>query len=135
MAKQLDFIDRLADYIDSTGLPFTPVNIGYLGTNESMAIMLLPGGDEAIYLDGVRDKTLNIAIQIKNKVKESTFQANNTLNVLFQLLENLNDLESENGSFDFNTMRLTSAPSKIGEDEHFELWETSFQFDLTLYEK
>lgn len=130
IAKELDFIDRLADLIDAYKFPYK-LRIGSLDEGESMAIMTLPGGEEAVYFDGVRDKTLNIAIDIKSK---STIRAYQTLNVLFQLLESLVDLPSQNDSYDFNGITTTNAPNKIGADEHYELWECTFAFDLTIYD-
>lgn len=130
IAKELDFIDRLADLIDAYKFPYK-LRIGSLDEGESMAIMTLPGGEEAVYFDGVRDKTLNIAIDIKSK---STIKAYQTLNVLFQLLESLVDLPSQNDSYDFNGITTTNAPNKIGADEHYELWECTFAFDLTIYD-
>lgn len=130
IAKELDFIDRLADLIDTYRFPYK-LRVGSLDEGESMAIMTLPGGEEAVYFDGVRDKTLNIAIDIKSK---STIKAYQTLNVLFQLLESLVDLPSQNDSYDFNWITTTNAPNKIGADEHYELWECTFAFDLTIYE-
>lgn len=130
IAKELDFIDRLADLIDTYRFPYK-LRVGSLDEGESMAIMTLPGGDEVIYFDGVRDKTLNIAIDIKAK---STIKAYQTLNVLFQLLESLVDLPSQNESYDFNGITTTNAPNKIGADEHYELWECTFAFDLTIYD-
>lgn len=130
IAKELDFIDRLADFIDGYSFPYK-LKVGSLDEDESMAIMTLPGGDEVIYFDGVRDKTINIAIDIKTK---STIQAYQSLNVLFQLLESLVDLPSQNDSYDFNGITTTNAPNKIGQDEHYELWECTFAFDLTIYD-
>lgn len=130
IAKELDFIDRLADLIDAYKFPYK-LRIGSLDESESMAIMTLPGGEEAVYFDGVRDKTLNIAIDIKSK---STIKAYQTLNVLFQLLESLVDLPSQNESYDFNGITTTNVPNKIGADEHYELWECTFAFDLTIYD-
>ena len=130
IAKELDFIDRLADLIDAYKFPYK-LRIGSLDEGESMAIMTLPGGEEAVYFDGVRDKTLNIAIDIKSK---STIKAYQTLNMLFQLLESLVDLPSQNDSYDFNWITTTNAPNKIGADEHYELWECTFAFDLTIYD-
>lgn len=130
IAKELDFIDCLADLIDAYKFPYK-LRIGSLDEGESMAIMTLPGGEEAVYFDGVRDKTLNIAIDIKSK---STIKAYQTLNVLFQLLESLVDLPSQNDSYDFNGITTTNAPNKIGADEHYELWECTFAFDLTIYD-
>lgn len=130
IAKELDFIDRLADLIDAYKFPYK-LRIGSLDESESMAIMTLPGGEEAVYFDGVRDKTLNIAIDIKSK---STIKAYQTLNVLFQLLESLVDLPSQNESYDFNGITTTNAPNKIGADEHYELWECTFAFDLIIYD-
>lgn len=130
IAKELDFIDRLADLIDTYKFPYE-LRIGSLDEGESMAIMTLPGGEETVYFDGVRDKTLNIAIDIKSK---STIKAYQTLNVLFQLLESLVDLPSQNDSYDFNGITTTNAPNKIGADEHYELWECTFAFDVTNYD-
>lgn len=130
IAKELDFIDRLADLIDAYKFPYK-LRVGSLDEGESMAIMTLPGGEETVYFDGVRDKTLNIAIDIKSK---STIKAYQTLNVLFQLLESLVDLPSQNESYDFNGITTTNAPNKIGADEHYELWECTFAFDLTIYD-
>jgi fido (protein-threonine AMPylation protein) len=130
IAKELDFIERLAEFIASYNFPY-PLRVGNLLATESMAIMLLPGGDETVYFDGVRDKQMNIAIDVK---ATSTLKAYQTLNVLFQLLENLNDLPSKNDSYDFNDITTTNAPSQIGKDETFELWECTFAFDLTIYD-
>lgn len=130
MPKQLDFIDRLADLIDAQGLPYK-LYIGLLDKDESMAIMTLPGGQENIYFDGVRDKVINLAIDIKAKSGVKAYQ---TSVYLFQLLENVVDLPSANGSYDFISITTTNAPSKIGADEDFELWETTFAVSLTLYD-
>lgn len=129
MAKELDFIDRLADFIDSYKFPY-PLLVNTLDTNDSMAIMTLPSGEETVFLDGTRDKIINIAIDIK---ASKSVQAYQTLNLLFQLLENVNSLPSQNGSYDFNSITTTNAPSMIGKDEHYELWECTFAFDLTIY--
>lgn len=129
MAKELDFIDRLADFIDSYKFPY-PLLINTLDTSDSMAIMTLPSGEETVFLDGTRDKIINIAIDIK---ASKSVQAYQTLNVLFQLLENVNSLPSQNGSYDFNSITTTNAPSMIGKDERYELWECTFAFDLTIY--
>ena len=113
--KELDFIWRLNDYINTLDL-FARSNVGILKADDSLSVMAMPGGEETVYFDGTRDKNLNIQINAK-----SINQLNciDSLAKIARVLENLpeNAIQSENDSFYFESISVTSPVSVVGQDE------------------
>src|SRR5690606_13831568 len=130
MAKELDFLVQLNQKINSFGL-FAQSTIGLLGPGESISIMIMPGGDETEYFDGSRDKNFNIQINAKSKNQMNCF---NALTTIYQTLETMDDLPSENGSYDFQKITTQSLPSLLEQDEQgFFVYVLSIEAKITIY--
>src|SRR5690606_3768367 len=104
--KELDFIWRLNDYINTLDL-FALSNVGLLEESDSLSVMAMPGGEETIYFDGTRDKNLNVQINAKSKNQLNCIEA---LSKIARVLENLqeNTIKSENDSFYLESISVTS---------------------------
>lgn len=128
---ELDFMDKLNEKINSLSL-YARSRIGLLGTDESLSIMAMPGGTEIEYMDGVRDKDYQVQVNAKSKNQLNCF---NALTAIYQTLENLTELESDNGSFDFQKVTTTSLPSLVMMDEQgFFIYQLSLSAKITIYE-
>ncbi len=124
-------MDKLNQKINSFEL-YTKSRIGLLGTDDSLSIMAMPGGSEIEYMDGVRDKDYQIQVNAKSRDQLNCF---NALTTIYQNLENLTDLESDNGSFDFQKFTTTSLPSLVMMDEQgFFIYQLSLSAKITIYE-
>ncbi|PWU66578.1 minor capsid protein [Gracilibacillus dipsosauri] len=128
---ELDFMVRLNQQINSLNL-YTNSIIGVLEDDESISIMAMPGGSETVFFDGVRDKDYNVQINTKSKNQQNCI---NALTKIYQTLENLNELPSSNGSYDFESISTTSLPSLLMYDENgFFIYELSIVAKITIYE-
>lgn len=128
---ELDFLNRLNDKINSLGL-FARCTIGLLDTGESLSIMAMPGGAETVYMDGIRDKDYQVQVNAKSKSQENCFDA---LTKIYQTLENLDDLPSHNGSYDFQRISVPSLPSLVMMDEDgYFIYQLSLSAKITIYE-
>lgn len=127
---ELDFLERLNEKINSLNL-YAPCTIGLLDAGESLSIMAMPGGDEVVYFDGVRDKDYQVQINAKSARQINCF---NALTTIYQTLENLEDLPSHNGSFDFQKITTQSLPSLLEQDEQgFWVYVLSISAKITIY--
>ncbi|MCM3110683.1 minor capsid protein [Lederbergia lenta] len=104
----MDFLDRLQDKVNSLpGLP-TILQQGYLGTGESFVVYPLPGSRTVQeYMDGTKDQQLNFEFAMKSKQQS---KINPTLWLVQNELEKLEELESEDNSFEFEQLIITSKP-------------------------
>lgn len=104
----MDFLDRLQDEINSfPGLPIQ-CKQGYLGTDESFVVYPLPGSRVVQeYMDGTKDWQLNYEFAMKSKRQSDI---NTTLWRVQSELESLSELESEDGSFEFEELIITNKP-------------------------
>lgn len=127
----LDFMVQLNKKINSLGLP-TKSRIGLLDATESISIMAMPGGNETVYFDGIRDKDYQIQVNAKSKNQMNCFS---WLTSIYQTLENLTELQSGNGSFDFQSISTASLPNLVGQDEQgYFIWALSISAKITIYE-
>lgn len=126
---ELDLLLQLNRYINSQK-PFAKSNIGALDATDSISVMAMPGGQETVYFDGMRDKQQQVQINAKSK------QQNNCINFLttfFQKLENLTDLPSENNSYEFNNISIVGMPSLIVVDEQgYFIYQLSISVQITI---
>lgn len=124
-------MDKLNQKINSFEL-YAKSRIGLLGADESLSIMAMPGGAEVEYMDGIRDKDYQIQVNAKSRNQLNCF---NALTTIYQKLENLTDLESDNGSFDFQRFTTTSLPSLVMmDDQGFFIYQLSLSAKITIYE-
>lgn len=127
---ELDFMDQLNKKINSMNL-FASSRIGLLDADESISIMAMPGGAETVYFDGTRDKSYNVQVNAKSKNQLNCF---NALTKIYQTLENLEDLPSENGSYDFQRITTQSLPSLLERDEQgYWVYILSISAQITIY--
>lgn len=132
--KELDFIWRLNDFINTLGL-FAWSDVGVLDTGESMSLMAMPGGDETVYFDGVRDKDYQMQVNAKSKNQLNCIEA---LSEVARVLENLSEgeIQSHNETFDFESIRITSLLSLVGQDEQgYFVYALSISAKITIYER
>lgn len=104
----MDFMEMLSDRINE--MPRLPIEckMGYLDTGESLVIYPLPGSKVVMgYMDGTSDQQLNYEIAMKSK---SHKKINDTLWVVQNELERLKELESQDDSFKFDELIITSKP-------------------------
>lgn len=104
----MDFIDRLKDVVN--GIPDLPIHckIGYLGAEESLVVYPLPGSKRvAEYMDGIHDDVLNYEFAVQSKNPQII---NDTLWMIQDALEDLEELESQDGSFEFDSIEITGKP-------------------------
>lgn len=130
--KKLDFMDRLNEYINTLDL-YARSRIGLLSTDDSISVMAMPGGEETVFFDGIRDKDYQIQVSAKSKDQNNCYTA---LTDIYQDLERLDELESKNGSFDFQNIKTASLPNLIGQDDDgFFIWGVNLSCKITIYEE
>ena len=108
----MDLLERLHDAIQSgTGVI---IKIGYLLPGNSTGIIAPPGGtviDED--MAGNQSKRFNYTISIRTSNVE---QGNTDLFKINDFIDNLENLESNDSSFIFESAEITSAPYFIQQD-------------------
>lgn len=131
----MDFGERLKEAIAGLNQPI-PTILGTLTEQESAALTSMPGGQVIrAYMDGEKDKRLNYQYAIKCQAGRSSV-ANTQLWTVTNYLEGLDELTSEDGSFQFDTINITSQPAQSNADEAgFYYWTVDFSADLTTYTK
>ncbi|EON3036598.1 minor capsid protein [Enterococcus faecium] len=129
----MDFIDRIKDKINS--IPELPLKIkkGYLSAEESLVIYPLPGGQSLVeYYDGIKDVQLNFEIAMKSKDGSKVEQ---TLWLISDMLERVEDITSSNKSFEYDDLTITSKPFINDADEQgWFVFLLDFQTKLTTFE-
>lgn len=128
---ELDFMLQLNNKINSLGL-YAPCYIGLLGPEESLSIMAMPGGEEVVFMDGVRDKDYQVQVNGKSRDQLACI---NALTHIYQTLENLIDLPSTNGSYEFQKITTQSLPNLVTQDEQgFFVYALSISAKITIYQ-
>lgn len=130
----MDFLDRLQDEVNSLpGLPAL-LNQGYLGTNESFVVYSLPGGRTVTeYMDGTRDRILNYEFAMKSK---SYKKIHDTLWMVQNALDELEELESEDGSFEFEELIITNTPFiNNADDQGWFVFLLNVQANITVFKE
>ncbi|MGG5306940.1 hypothetical protein IGK38_001605 [Enterococcus pernyi] len=129
----MDFLDCLNEKINQ--IPNLTLNIrkGYLSAVESLVIYPLPGGKVDVeYYDGIKDELLNYEIAMKSKDGSKIEQ---TLWLLSDVLENIEELSSKDGSFEYNNLTITNRPFINEADEQgWFVFLLDFQTKLTTFE-
>ena len=134
----LDFEERLADYIDGLSLGY----VLYYDSNDStdgtssMAVVPAPGSRTlATYYDGTKEKRFNYFVQINDRNQDRT-KAMNALKLIADKVGDLEDLPSDNGSYEYNQISISNEPyftaAATDGSTYFRL---SIQADLTIFEE
>lgn len=127
----MDFPNQLMKFINKLNLP-SKMKLGYLDNGESFVIYPMAGSrviDE--FMDGTTDQQLNYEIAMKSQSQSKIHE------VLWEVqseLELMNDLKSEDKSFDFHKLQITNKPfiNQIDEQGWF-VFLLDIQVELTIY--
>ncbi|WP_137744838.1 phage tail terminator protein [Robertmurraya siralis] len=104
----MDFIERLQERINAINQLPVVCKLGYLGTDESLVLYPLPGSQVTQrFMDGTTDQQLNYEIAMKSKSQNRIHQ---TLWLIQNELEGLSQLESKDGSYEFDELIITNKP-------------------------
>lgn len=128
----MDFINRIKDSINLIeGLPLK-IRKGYLSESESLVIYSLPGGQVLTeFYDGIKDQQLNYEIAMKSKDGD---KIEKVLWLISDYLEQLEELKSQNETFEFNGLTITSKPFINDADEQgWFVFLLDFQVKLTTF--
>ena len=127
---KLDFLSVLNKEVNTLGL-YAVSKIGTLSPTDSISLMAMPGGEEVVFMDGMRDKTYNIQIDAKSKRQDFCLDA---LTTIYQHLETLGSLPSVNGSYEFKNINTLSLPSLIMQDDQsYFICTVSISVEITIY--
>ncbi len=130
----MDFMEQLVQNVNSiAGLPIR-CQLGYLKPNESFCLYPIPGGRvTSQYYDGTKDQQLNYEFAMKSndqqKISVTLWQVQNHL-------EELNVLNSADGSFSFDQIVITNKPfiNQLDETGNY-IFMLDIQAHLTTYPK
>jgi len=104
----VDFMQRLRDRVNQ--IPNLPIQcqMGYLGARESFVVYPLPGSRvTSEYMDGTSDQQLNFEFAMKSQEQS---RIHPTLWAVQNELEALTELQSNDGSFEFENLIITNKP-------------------------
>ncbi len=104
----MDFIERIKDSVNSIDELPIKLRSGYLGVSESLVIYS-SAGSTAIkeYMDGAKDVNMNYEIAMKSKDGDKLQQV---LWLISEHLDKVKSVISQDDSFTFNNLNITSKP-------------------------
>lgn len=130
----MDFIERLAEKVNQ--IPNLPIKVepGYLKATESFVFYPLPGSRVVqAYMDGTSDQQLNFEFAIKSKIQGDI---NQTLWKVQNELEQLEELQSQDGSFEFEEIVITNKPFiNQADDQGFFIFLLNVQANITVFKE
>lgn len=130
----MDFLERLAERINLiSSLPIR-IEPGFLKATESFVIYPLPGSRVVReYMDGTKDQQLNFELAMKSTIQSNV---NHTLWVVQNALEDLGELESHDGSFEFQNIVITNKPFiNNADDQGFSTFLLDIQANITVFKE
>lgn len=130
----MDFIERLKDSVNAIeDMPIRCI-IGYLQPTESFCVYPLPGSKVVReFFDGMKDQQLNFEFAMKSTDQQ---KISNTLWLVQSSLEELSELESLDGSFEFDSISITNKPfiNQMDDKQNY-IFVLDIQANITTYPK
>jgi len=127
----MDFLERLVEFLNRQNYYATVVS-PILVDGNSIAIMVMPSNDYEHYFDGSYRQ--GYAFQIMTKHTDQ-LTAYHTIIDIANLLENIDDIPSQNGSYEFENIKITTDPNVIGKDDKYYIYAAQFSADLFIKPK
>lgn len=130
----MDFIERLKDSVNAIEDMPIRCRIGYLQPTESFCVYPLPGSKVVReFFDGMKDQQLNFEFAMKSTDQQ---KISNTLWVVQSSLEELSELESLDGSFEFDSISITNKPfiNQMDDKQNY-IFVLDIQANITTYPK
>ncbi|WP_017379740.1 phage tail terminator protein [Paenisporosarcina sp. TG-14] len=107
----MDFMDRLLDKIESEFDLFgSSIVIGGLNDGNSIAVRRIPSPPRNRFMDGNRTEEYGVQLLVKHRDGRI---ATSTTQEISDLLETLEELSSNDGSFSFVKMECTTLPNWV----------------------
>lgn len=104
----MDLIERIKEKVNEQTVLPVEMQIGYLDAVESLVIYSLAGSTTTQeYMDGAKDVNVNYEVAMKSK---DGALAEKALWQISETLDSLNEITSEDNSYIFNKLRVTSKP-------------------------
>lgn len=127
--KEIDFIERIVERLNDYDL-FAPVEIGLLESEESLSVTPMPGGVEQTFYSGTKTKTQLFQVSASSQNQKTAFD---TLSRISQILDNIEPVESVNGSYEFLGISEVTSPSLISvvNNKQF-LYQMRFSVDMII---
>lgn len=128
----MDFMERLKDRVNEIpNLPI-PCKLGFPDVKESFKLYSMPGGQVVTsYYDGIKDQRLNFEFVCRS---DDPKKINTLLWLVQSELEELSELTSLDGSFDFNDITIANKPYiSTAEDQGWFEFAIDIQASLTTY--
>lgn len=130
----MDLIDRIKDSVNTLDLPVKLTKRVLMADKESLVIYPLAGSRVTqSYMDGARDADINLEIAMSSK------DGNLLESTLWQIqdyLDMLDDVPSDDGSYQFNHIEVTSKPYIAKLDETgWLVFMLTFQVNVTTKEE
>lgn len=104
----MDFLDRLVETVNNIDRLPIKCEPGYLKETESFVVYPMPGSRVVNeYFSGVKDQQLNYEFAMKSRVPGNI---HDTLWIVQNALEQVENLTSNDGSFEFDELIITNKP-------------------------
>ena len=126
-----DFLERLVGLLDNQNYYATVVSPMLVDGN-SIAVFVMPANDYDHYYDGSYRQ--NYAFQVMTK-HTNQLVAYHTLLQVSNLLKSIPDIKSENGSYDFEGIKITTDPNVVGKDDKYYIYAAQFSAGLFIKAK
>lgn len=128
----LDFMDRLLDEMDTWGLSL-PVKAYSHGVADGILITSMPGSRTiAEDMTGLKDKRFTYFCEIKTNEMQIP-QSEQLLQQIASRLDELIDVPSDNGSYEFIDVIITNEPYHFMRTDDGKIYfRMSFQVELTI---
>lgn len=125
----MDVLESLYNKFTQEGLQ--GIRMGYLDPGESLVIYPMPGSQTIQeYQDGTSDRRIPFEIAYKS---QAVSQINMVMWQATQIIENMNDLTSQDGTFEFLGSELTNLPFLTNLDEKgYYTYNMNFYVDATI---
>lgn len=130
----VDFLERLVERVNQIRDLPTQCKPGYLEVGESFVVYPLPGSNVTQeYMDGTTDQQLNFEFAMQSKIPG---KINDTLWLVQNELEKLQELNSNDGSFDFQSIAITNKPFiNQTDDQGWFVFLLDVQAKITVYKE
>lgn len=124
----MDFLDRMLDKLETDVELFTFVKRGMLAEGNSIAVRPIPAPPNTTYLSNERIDNYSFQFLVRNK---DVLLAEKTIESISEYLRNETAIESQDGSFTFVKLDITTMPNWVGMSEREEHEYTAlFQAEL-----
>lgn len=128
----MDYEERLMDYIDSLDTGFS-VFADSNDVDTSLSVVRMPGSRTVTeYYDGVAEKIFKFFVQLKCEHHERE-KAVDALDLIASSLDNVLDIPSNNGSYDYGQTTVNNEPYFMGQDDQSLYFRFQIDTELTVY--